>query len=93
MRRRTIYPCNPNCYEQKSSTNDNVTIANGTCGTRGGPGYRDPATGQCVSWERFSYVCGPDGSRCQPEQVNPLTKELQNGADPRNLTEQSHGSP
>jgi hypothetical protein len=68
------------------------TIANATCGTQGGPGYRGP-DGQCVSWARFSYVCGPDGSRCQPEKVNPLIKELQNGADPRKLMEKSRGLP
>jgi hypothetical protein len=27
------------------------TIAKATCGTRGGPGYRDPATGKCLSWD------------------------------------------
>ena len=36
------------------------TIANATCGTRGGPGYRDPATGKCLSWAEFSYRCGPE---------------------------------
>ena len=68
------------------------TIANATCGTRGGPGFRDPAAGKCLSWEQFSYRCGPDGSRCQPEKPNPLIKELrQPDADPHKLMEKSHG--
>ena len=68
------------------------TIANATCGTRGGPGFRDPAAGKCLSWEQFSYRCGSDGSRCQPEKPSPLIKELQQpGADPRKLMERSHG--
>jgi hypothetical protein len=68
------------------------TIANATCGTRGGPGYRDPVTGKCLSWEQFSYRCGPDGSRCQPEKPSPLIQELrQPDADPRKLMERSHG--
>ena len=68
------------------------TIANATCGTRGGPGYRDPATGKCLSWGQFSYRCGPDGSRCQPEKPSPLIQELrQPDADPRKLMERSHG--
>jgi hypothetical protein len=67
------------------------TIANATCGTHGGPGYRDLATGKCLSWAEFSYRCGLDGARCRPEKLSPLVKELQQpGADPHKLMEQSH---
>ncbi len=43
----------------------NVTI--GTCGEKGGPGYRGPS-GRCVSWQQIGKVCGtPPEARCTPE--------------------------
>jgi hypothetical protein len=47
----------------------------GTCGTRGGPGYRGP-NGQCVGWESICRICGnPPTTRCTPECVNPAANE------------------
>ncbi|MBY6244007.1 hypothetical protein [Methylosinus sp. Sm6] len=35
------------------------------CGCRGGPGYRNPRTGQCVGKAQLRAVCGsPPTSRC-----------------------------
>jgi hypothetical protein len=51
------------------------SIANATCGTRGGPGLRGP-DGKCRSWDQVRSVCGADGSRCQREQVNSLYPKL-----------------
>ena len=65
------------------------SIASATCGTRGGPGLRGP-DGNCVSWERLNSVCGSDGSRCQREQVNALTKQLDT-TPPRKLMQCAHG--
>jgi hypothetical protein len=53
------------------------SIANATCGTRGGPGFRG-SDGKCKSWEQVERDCGPDGSRCQREQENPYFKQLPN---------------
>jgi hypothetical protein len=50
------------------------SVANATCGTRGGPGLRGP-DGRCQSWADVQSVCGA-GSRCQREQVNPLYSKL-----------------
>jgi hypothetical protein len=50
--------------------------ANATCGTRGGPGFRDPETGKCQSWADVQRKCGPDGSRCQREQESPYFQQL-----------------
>jgi hypothetical protein len=42
-----------------------------TCGTQGGPGYRD-SNGKCVGWETLGRVCGsPPETRCTPEKVAP----------------------
>ena len=65
------------------------SIASATCGTRGGPGLRGP-DGNCASWERVNSVCGSDGSRCQREQVNALTKQLDT-TPPRKLMQCAHG--
>jgi hypothetical protein len=65
------------------------SIASATCGTQDGPGLRGP-DGKCVSWERVSSVCGPDRSRCQSEQVNPLIKQLDT-TPPRKLMGCAHG--
>ena len=51
------------------------SLANATCGTRGGPELRGP-DGKCQSWDQVRSVCGADGSRCQREQVNPLYPKL-----------------
>lgn len=38
------------------------------CGCRGGPGYRNPRTGQCVGKAQLRAVCGsPPTSRCLRE--------------------------
>jgi hypothetical protein len=65
------------------------SIASATCGTRGGPGLRGP-DGKCLSWDRVPSVCGPDGSRCQREQVSPLLPKLDTTPS-RKLMECAHG--
>jgi hypothetical protein len=48
-----------------------------TCGTQGGPGYRD-SSGKCVGWESLCRVCGsPPTLRWTPENVAP---EAEDGA-------------
>jgi hypothetical protein len=65
------------------------SIANATCGTRGGPGLRGP-DGKCVSWDQVQSKCGEDGSRCQREQVNPLYPKLKTTSSHK-LMECAHG--
>jgi hypothetical protein len=65
------------------------SIANATCGTRGGPGLRGP-DGKCTSWEQVARVCGPDGSRCQREQESPYLQQLPK-VPARTLMECAHG--
>jgi hypothetical protein len=44
-----------------------VASALATCGTRGGPGFRDP-NGHCVGWSQLGRVCGsPPTQRCAAE--------------------------
>ena len=66
------------------------SIASATCGTRGGPGYRNPETGKCESWDKFQADCGLDGSRCKGEQVNPLVRKLDKTPSHK-LMECAHG--
>jgi hypothetical protein len=48
-----------------------TSMAEATCGERGGPGYRGPDR-KCVSWEVLGRVCGcPRSTRCTPEQTAP----------------------
>ena len=43
------------------------------CGCKGGPGYRDPETRQCVGWGKLENVCGPyPHSLCKAE-CTPVT--------------------
>jgi hypothetical protein len=65
------------------------SIANATCGTRGGPGFRG-LDGKCKSWEQVERDCGIDGSRCQREKENPLFKNLPTTPS-RKLMECAHG--
>jgi hypothetical protein len=52
-----------------------TSVAEATCGERGGPGYRGP-DGKCVSWEALGRVCGsPPTTRCAPEQTAPAAPE------------------
>ena len=44
-----------------------MVSAHATCGTRGGPGFRDP-NGHCVGWSQLGRVCGsPPTQRCTVE--------------------------
>jgi hypothetical protein len=65
------------------------SIANATCGTRGGPGFRG-SDGKCKSWEQVERDCGPDGSRCQREQKSPYFKQLPN-VPAQKLMQCAHG--
>jgi hypothetical protein len=49
------------------------------CGCKGGPGWRNNSTGQCVSHKQLKQVCGdpPDTSKCTNEgapQVCPSSR-------------------
>ena len=47
------------------------SLAEATCGERGGPGYRGP-DGKCLSWKDLGSKCGsPPTTRCSPENVAP----------------------
>jgi hypothetical protein len=47
------------------------SLAEATCGDRGGPGYRGP-DGQCLSWQALGSKCGsPPTTGCTAENVNP----------------------
>ena len=38
------------------------------CGCKGGPGYSNPKTGQCVSWQELNETCGPPPhERCKKD--------------------------
>jgi hypothetical protein len=41
------------------------------CGCKGGPGWRDIASKQCVSYQNLAHLCGdpPDNTRCRLEQA------------------------
>lgn len=44
-----------------------ATAAHATCGTRGGPGFRDQ-NGRCVGWDALGRICGsPPTTRCTAE--------------------------
>ena len=46
------------------------------CGSRGGPGYRDPRTDKCVGWEALARVCGsPPTTRCTAEKTAPGSED------------------
>jgi hypothetical protein len=52
-----------------------TSVAEATCGERGGPGYRGPDR-KCVGWEALGRVCGcPPSTRCTPEQTAPNADE------------------
>ena len=52
-----------------------TSVAEATCGERGGPGYRGPDR-KCVGWEALGRVCGcPPSTRCTPEQTAPAAPE------------------
>jgi hypothetical protein len=55
------------------------SLAEATCGTQGGPGYRGP-DGQCVSWKDLGAKCGsPPSTRCTPEKVAPGADDAARG--------------
>jgi hypothetical protein len=55
-----------------------TSSAEAACGDRGGPGFRDPKNGKCVSWEALGRVCGcPPSTLCTPEKTAP---EAEDGA-------------
>jgi hypothetical protein len=67
-----------------------ATIAEATCGTRGGPGLRNPNTGQCESWANVGRACS--GGGCIREAVAPGADEaISKGADIDRLKRQAHG--
>ena len=44
-----------------------MASAHATCGTRGGPGFRDH-NGHCVGWDALGRTCGsPPTTRCTAE--------------------------
>jgi hypothetical protein len=52
-----------------------TSVAEATCGDRGGPGYRAP-NGKCVGWEELGRVCGsPPSTRCTSERTAPAAPE------------------
>jgi hypothetical protein len=52
-----------------------TSVAEATCGVRGGPGYRGP-DGKCVSWEALGRVCGsPPSLRCTAEGTAPAADD------------------
>jgi hypothetical protein len=58
-------------------------IAFGTCGEKGGPGYREPG-GKCVSWKQIGKVCGnPPETRCSPEMAHKDAADAARSGVPR----------
>jgi hypothetical protein len=57
-----------------------TSVAEATCGDRGGPGYRGP-DGKCVSWEALGRVCGSPPTRCAPERTAPAAPEAARKGD------------
>ena len=63
----------------------------GTCGTRGGPGYRGP-DGKCVGWADIGKKCGnPPSLRCTPELAQPeASAAAQRGKDIEKFKDDGH---
>jgi hypothetical protein len=68
----------------------NASVAMAECGTRGGPGLRNPNTGQCESWANVGRACS--GGGCIRERVAPGADEaISKGGDIDRLKRQAHG--
>ena len=68
-----------------------MSSAHATCGTRGGPGFRDQ-NGKCVGWAALGKVCGsPPTTRCTAERANPDADDAsKRGAEIDKMKERAH---
>jgi predicted small lipoprotein YifL len=67
------------------------TASYATCGTKGGPGYREP-NGKCAGWAELGKVCGcPPSTGCTAEQASPeAEKAACMGKDIDKMKEKAH---